>query len=103
MDKIKKLWNGSLPPFPGADLERVRDAAPAGLYDCAACFWLFRYLHGFASPDAALMGDYCFGRFSAHLSALDSVPLNSAFSGYLLLDCVRAQDLERYELFLRGL
>lgn len=101
MNEIFKRWRGELLPWPGAALEKVRAAAPAALGDAAQCFWLFRALHGVESPDAALLGDYCFGRFSAHLAALDSVPWNDAFAAYLAADTLERRGLEGYLAFLR--
>lgn len=101
MNESRKRWRETLLPWPEAALSAVRAAAPAALGEAAACFWLFRALHGVDAPEAALLGDYCFGRFSAHLAALDSVAWNDAFAAYLAVDALERRGLEAYLAFLR--
>lgn len=103
MTEIKKLWGPAMPEFPERETAAVLDAASGETGQAAACFWLFRYLHRHPGPDETLLGDYCFGRFSEHLSKLDSVPLNDAFAEFLRRDTLEAQSLADYTSFLRAL
>lgn len=103
MTEIKRLWGPELPAFPGRETAAVLDAAPGGTGQAAACFWLFRYLHRHSGPDETLLGDYCFGLFSAHLALLDSVELNDAFSDFLRRDTLAERSLEDFLGFLRSL
>lgn len=103
MIEIRRLWSGELPPVPEAELERLRAAAGGRLYEACACFWLFRYLHGFEDAQCALMGDFCFGRFSSHMAGLDSVELTDAFAEYLRRDALERRTWDEYCGFVRGL
>lgn len=100
MTEVKRLWPSALPRFPEADIERIFGFVSGELAQAAACFWLFRYLHRFPGADEALFGDYCFGRFSAHLAALDNVPLNDAFAAFLRRDTLKKHDFEEYLAFV---
>ena len=103
MDKIRAAWSAELPEIPEAALAEIKSNAVPELYEAAACFWLFRFLHRAETPAAALTGDYCFGRFSHHLAALDSVALTDAFAEYLREDTLNPKDFGDYLAFLRGL
>ena len=103
MNKIKSAWSAELPPIPEAELADIRAEAAPALYEAAACFWIFRFLHRVETPATALTGDYCFGRFSYHLAALDSVELTDAFAEYLREDTLKPKDFGDYLAFLRGL
>ena len=103
MTEIRRLWNGALPPIPEGPLESLRALAGDELYEVCACFWLFRYLHGAEDEECTLMGDFCCGRFSKHMSDLDSVPLTDAFAEYLSRDTVLCRDWKDYCDFVRGL
>ena len=89
MTEIKQIWTGDLPPYPDADIALIRPAAGGELYEVYACFWLFRRLHRLPSPEALLTGDFCFGRFSVHLSERGCEELCYAFSAYLRRDAVQ--------------
>lgn len=101
MTEIKRLWDDRLPLFPESDIEAITTAAREDLAPACCCFWLFRYLHRHESPKAVLLGDYSFGRFSAHLAALDSVALTDNFAEYLKNDVLFGMDLESYLDFIR--
>lgn len=103
MNKIRAVWNAELPPIPEAELAEIKANAVPALYEAAACFWLFRFLHRVETPTAALTGDYCFGRFSHHLAALDSVALTDAFAAWLREDTLNPKDFGDYLAFLRSL
>ena len=103
MNKIRTAWSAELPPIPEAELAEIKATAAPELYEAAACFWLFRWLHRTETPAAALTGDYCFGRFSHHLAALDDVALTDAFADYLREDTLKQKDFGDYLAFLRGL
>ena len=79
----------------------ARAAGSDALTEAACCFRLFRLLHGLASPVAVLMGDYCFGRFSAHLAAIDSVELTDAFADFLKRDTLEPIDFGEYLKFVK--
>jgi hypothetical protein len=93
-----RLWEATdLPPleaearYAGADAAGAIYSGPQATKFAAACqcFYLFRRLHLQAEsfPEtAALLGDYFFSRFSAHLIPLDNVPLIRAFSECLARD-----------------
>lgn len=101
MTEVRKLWTAELPPLPEEDLARIGALCPGEYYQICACFWLFRYLHGFPLPRAVLLGDYCFGRFSHHLAALDDVALTNAFAAYLKNDTLNGSSLPAYLAFIR--
>ena len=101
MNKLRALWNGTLPKFPAEDVERISRVCSGEMYEAAACFWLYRFLHRCPGADALLFGDYCFGRFSEHLSRLDDVPLTDDFARFLRLDTLEAAPLEEYLDFLK--
>ena len=103
MTEIKRQWDDSLPPFPKEDIEAITGAAREDHIPVCCCFWLFRYLHRQVGAKAVLLGDYCFGRFSAHLAALDSVALTDSFAGFLKTDTLRRSDLASYLAFVRQL
>jgi len=103
LHKIRQQWSNELPPFPEAQLEEIFSAAAPKLHQVGACFWLFRMLHRLDTPAAVLMGDYCFGRFSHHLAALNSVALTDAFAEFLRKDTFNQKDFGAYLAFLRGL
>ena len=103
MNKIRAVWSAELPPIPEAQLAEIKANAVPALYEAAACFWIFRFLHRVETPAAVLTGDYCFGRFSHHLAALDDVALTDAFAAYLREDTLRPKDFGDYLAFLRGL
>lgn len=102
MNKLRSLWHSALPEFPVQDIEEISRVCSGEMYEASACFWLFRYLHRAGGADALLFGDYCFGRFSEHLSVLDDVPLTDAFAEYLRRDTLEAAGLDTYLRFLRG-
>ena len=102
MIKIRETWTPALPPVPERDLQEIAAVADGEFYEACACFWLFRCLHRSASPEATLEGDYCFGRFSHHLSALDSVALTDAFADFLRSDTVERQTMAQYLAFIRS-
>jgi hypothetical protein len=79
------------------------DAVAEDQRNVCCCFYLFRYLHRTPTPDATLTGDYCFARFSKHLSELDSVPMTDAFADYLREDTMRSRSLDEYLDFVRML
>ena len=97
------MWSAELPPIPEAQLAEIKIAATPEYYEAAGCFWLFRFLHRIETPVAALTGDYCFGRFSHHLAALDDVALTDAFADWLREDALSPKDFGDYLAFLRGL
>ncbi len=103
MTEIRKLWIPQFPPFPEGELAKVQEAGGPLLGQAAGCFWLFRLLHSMESPAAVLMGDYCFGRFSHHLAAIDSVELTNAFAAYLKKDSLCSGNFEEYLEFLKSL
>lgn len=103
MTEIRRLWDGAMPPLPEGQLEGLRPLAGEELYQAAACFWLFRYLHGMQDEECTLMGDLCFGRFSSHMARLDSVELTDAFAEYLRRDTVSGCDWGGYCRFVSGL
>ncbi len=103
MTEIRRLWSGELPALPEGELERLRELSGERLYQVCACFRLFRYLHGFEEPQCALMGDFCFGRFSRHMAELDSVELTDAFAEYLRRDTAQGRTWDDYCAFVRGL
>ncbi len=103
MTEIRRAWNNALPPLPERELEGLGEIVSGGLYETCACFRLFRYLHEAESAECTLMGDLCFGRFSHHLAALDSVELTDAFAEYLRRDTASGCDWENYLDFARGL
>lgn len=96
MDKVREMWSPALPAIPESELVEVRGAAAEEYGDLCCCFWLFRYLHEVKSPDAALMGDYCFGRFSHHLAGIDSVSLTNEFSCWLQGDILNKKTMEEF-------
>lgn len=100
MTELRRIWTGALPSWPDADLERIR-AAAGPLCETYACFWLFRLLHRYEDATATLAGDYCFGRFSHHLAAVDSVALTDAFADYLRRDTLEPAGLDEYLSFVR--
>lgn len=100
MNKIERIWSDSLPSFPAHDMEQIRAAADVRYFEVSACFWLFRFLHRFEDAMAALMGDYCFGRFSHHLAALDSVALTDAFSDWLKADTLKEMGIGEFLAFI---
>jgi len=87
--------------MPEGELELIAVAADGFMRQTAECFWLFRCLHRMATPDAVLMGDYCFGRFSAHLAAIDSVELTNAFAAFLKKDSLSPSGIDEYINFLK--
>lgn len=103
MTEIRRAWNAALPPLPERELEALGGIVSGELYEAAACFRLFRYLHGTESAECTLVGDLCFGRFSSHLAALDSVELTDAFAGFLRRDTVSRLGWEDYRDFVAGL
>lgn len=103
MTEIRRAWNDALPALPERELESLGETVSGGLYEACACFWLFRYLHGTESAECTLMGDLCFGRFSHHLAALDSVELTDAFAEFLRRDTVSGCGWEAYREFVSGL
>ena len=103
MTEIKKLWKPELPPYPKEDISLICGEASARLREVCCCFWLFRYLHRFEEPLSALMGDYCFGQFSHHLTELDSVPITDAFAEYLRRDALSDAGLSAYVEFVQSL
>ena len=92
-----------MPEFPRADVEAIERGVQGRFFRMCACFWLFRYLHRFESPAAALMGDYCFARFSHHLAKADSIALTAAFSEFLKADLDEKKDMEGFLAFAEGL
>ena len=103
MTEIERLWSPELPEMPADELLLIKRAAPQELYAVCACFWLFRRLHRLPSPAALLTGDFCFGRFSVHLSERDSEELCDAFSAYLRHDAAEGLDFSDYLEFIKGL
>ena len=99
MTEIRKLWSPDLPPIPEDELDMIERCAGPVLAQAAGCFWLFRCLHREPSQRRVLMGDYCFGRFSHHLAAIDSVELTNAFSDYLRSDTLRETDIKEFLRF----
>lgn len=102
MTEIRKLWPKSLPPIPEKELERLRGASAGLLAEAGCCFRLFRFLHRLESAEAVLMGDYCFGRFSAYLARIDSVEVTNAFGAFLKKDVLRAADMDEYVEFIKS-
>ena len=103
LNEIKSIWSGDIPIYPEQDVNRVMETAAAEHRDVCSCFFLFRYLHRTPTPGATLAGDYCFARFSKHLSQLDSVPMTDAFAEYLREDTMSSGDLAKYLDFVRTL
>ena len=103
MTEIKRLWTPNLSPYPEGDIARICREAPAKLREVCCCFWLFRYLHRFEEPASVLVGDYCFGRFSHHLTKLDSVSVTDAFAEYLGQDALSDAGLSEYVDFIHTL
>ena len=101
MNEIRSIWSGDFPEYPERDVNRILDAASADCRDVCSCFYLFRYLHRTPAPGATLAGDYCFARFSKHLSELDSVPMTDAFAEYLKEDTMSSKSLDSYLDFVR--
>lgn len=89
--------------MPADELLAIGRTAPEELYEVCACFWLFRRLHRLPSPEALLTGDFCFGRFSVHLSERGCEELCYAFSAYLRRDAVQPAELSDYIEFIKGL
>ena len=103
MNEIKSMWHDGIPDYPGQDVNRITDAVAVDCRDVCCCFYLFRYLHRTPTSEATLAGDYCFARFSKHLSELDSVPITDAFAEYLREDTATPRDLDIYLDFVRTL
>lgn len=103
MTEIRKLWRSEFPPIPEEELALLSGAVGGTLAEAACCFWLFRILHRVKSPTAVLMGDYCFGRFSNHLAAMDHVELTRAFAAYLRKDTLREAGIGEYIEFIKTL
>lgn len=101
MTEVRKLWTCDLPEMPEDELERIRDTGGGEFSQAAQCFWLFRILHRYETAVAVLLGDYCFGRFSEHLSALDNVALTNSYSAFLKKDTRTPGGIEEYIDFLR--
>ena len=102
MTELRKLWKDTFPPIPEDEMELITAAAgDKALSEAACCFRLFRILHSLARPGAVLMGDYCFGRFSAHLAAIDSVELTDAFADFLKRDTLESLDFGEYLKFVK--
>ena len=99
MTELRKLWTDALPPFPEADVAAVRARAGERTAEVCACFWLYRYLHRCPTPDAVLMGDACFARFSRHLAALDDVALTDRFAEYLRQDTLEPKPFSDFLAF----
>lgn len=87
--------------MPEHELERIRKIKDGEFSQAAECFWLFRILHRYETAVAVLLGDYCFGRFSEHLSAMDSVALTNVYSAFLKKDTLTPGGIEEYIAFLR--
>lgn len=102
MTEIRALWRAEFPPMPREQLDRICSAAGPALSQAACCFWLFRCLHLSEFPTAVLTGDYCFGRFSKHLSLLDSLELTDAFALFLKEDCLRQKSFGEYIDFINN-
>ena len=102
MTEIRKHWLNQLPPIPEDELALIRSNCVSSLVDAACAFRLFRFLHRVESPAAVLMGDYCFGRFSKHLTQIDSVELTNAFSEYLKQDVLSEKGIDDYLTFLKS-
>ena len=101
LNEIKSIWHDGIPEYPEQDVKKIMDAVSADCRDVCCCFYLFRYLHLTPTPGATLAGDYCFARFSKHLSDLDSVPMNDAFAEYLKEDTASSKSLDTYLDFVR--
>lgn len=101
MTEIRKLWRSDFPPIPEEELALLGTAVDGVLGEAAGCFWLFRFLHRIKSPTATLMGDYCFGRFSYHLAAINHVELTRSFASYLRKDTLREAGIEEYIKFIK--
>ncbi len=101
MTEIKKLWSDALPPFPQEDIDSIEHFSQGRLFPVCACFWLFRHLHRRQSPEALLLGDMCFARFSMHLANVDSVELTNAFAAFLKKDCFSDAELDTYLDFIK--
>ena len=86
--------------LPGEELAVLEERCPPALLQAACCFWCFRALHSEPSPERALLGDYCFGRFSEHLAALDNVELNDAFALFLAENSSHGAGFGAYLSFL---
>ena len=103
MNEIRSIWSDNLPIYPERDVKIIMDAVTADCRDVCCCFYLFRYLHRTSTPGATLAGDYCFARFSKHLSELDSIPMTDAFAEYLREDTISSKSFEKYLDFVRTL
>lgn len=102
MKRIYKIWTAKgLPPCPEEQINRIKESVLPEYADLCQSFYLFRYLHRKADPDCTLLGDYCFGIFSAYLAELDSVPLNDAFSDWLSRDTKKPMDFPEYLRFIK--
>lgn len=97
MKRIVEQWTAQgLPAYPEDQVDRIGKQVRGEYLPLCASFWLYRYLHRTVNADCTLLGDYCFGIFSAYLAELDSVPLNDAFSAYLQEDTKEAKSFEEY-------
>lgn len=96
MTRCRELWNEALPPYPLKEINALRRAADPRLFEVCACFRLYRYLHGFSTPEAALLGDFCFGRFTHYLAALDSAALTDVFAARLREEALCDGEFENY-------
>ena len=103
LNEIKSIWHGGIPEYPEHDVNRIMEAVAADYRDVCCCFYLFRYLHRASTPGSTLTGDYCFARFSKHLSELDSIPMTDAFAEYLREDTALPRSLDNYLDFVRTL
>ena len=103
LNEIKSIWSDDLPIYPERDVQRIIGSAAADCHDVCCCFYLFRYLHQTPTPGSTLAGDYCFARFSNHLSELDSIPMTDAFAEYLREDTMSSKSLDTYLDFVRTL
>jgi len=103
LNKIRQAWSEELPKIPETALTEILSASHPRMKEINCCFWLFRWLHRVEMPTATLLGDYCFGRFSHHLAALDNVAITDAFSDYLRKDTLRQKEFGDYLAFIRTL
>ena len=103
LNEIKSIWHDGVPEYPGQDINTIMDAVAGDYREVCCCFYLFRYLHRTPTPIATLTGDYCFARFSKHLSELDSIPMTDAFAEYLREDTAAPRNLDIYLDFVRTL
>ena len=100
MTDILSSSGSLLSAIPYDDLGMIEEMTSGEFYEAAACFWTFRHLHKMTSPEAILLGDYAFGRFSYHLANIDSVPLTDAYAEFLAQDSDKGLKLEDYLRFL---